>query len=422
MSETMYNIVPHQTTVDNNEFVKFSNFVYPYMDLRARDQALENIEQNRRLRKMKFPSLRGRHDVDSFQEDIRTNNNFTKWNENGEFRATAPCRSYDNAIDPTSGFVSAGYDVTDNTGHFNIQSMVQNNKSPQSLTPCRISTIRNEPAAPPELKHENMRTQTAPIPWNSRKTLDVCIRSKLGGWTSDVDPRKTHNTKQRPKTSPAAEQSRIERDKLALKYIYGTSTQRAYEEVPWDLILPPRIRPPVSTMEDKPDNVSHRWGDKRYAATAQEWQAVGPSLDRFLPRKGHYKDGPIKFCSPCSRVQQIPLYSGCIGAENLDEVDNEKEKFEPYTVKRNPQPKPTDTSHRPNIPLYDGCTLWQGSYAPAHQTRAVQFETSTSSVHRSFPTESPAALHKKGADFAKMVTLVSPGNPYNSVMKEQIQV
>lgn len=42
--------------------------------------------------------------------------------------------------------------------------------------------------------------------------------------------------------------------------------------------------------------------------------------------------------------------------------------------------------------------------------------------HRSFHTESPSAVRMKGADFAKMVTLVPPGNPYNSVMKEQIQV
>jgi len=37
------------------------------------------------------------------------------------------------------------------------------------------------------------------------------------------------------------------------------------------------------------------------------------------------------------------LYSGCIGADNLDEVNNVQEPFTPYTVKRVVIPRYSET-------------------------------------------------------------------------------
>lgn len=37
---------------------------------------------------------------------------------------------------------------------------------------------------------------------------------------------------------------------------------------------------------------------------------------------------------------------------------------------------------RPNIPGYQGCTLWQGVYAPAHSTKIVNAQSTTSTVHK----------------------------------------
>ena len=105
-----------------------------------------------------------------------------KWNDDGDHHANAPYRSYDNIIDPVSGFVSAGGDVDRNTGHDRIRSLVQLNRTPQSAAPKTQNSIRaSEPAAPPDLKRENAFVPGGPTAWNSRKTSDIWIRSQLGG-------------------------------------------------------------------------------------------------------------------------------------------------------------------------------------------------------------------------------------------------
>ncbi|XP_005109934.1 spermatogenesis-associated protein 48 [Aplysia californica] len=418
----MAEVINDRSVLSDSNTKPRPNFqTYMVTDSNARGHAVHQIEEKRRLRHMKFPSLKGRHDVDSFQENVDSNVGFKRWNDEGEYHANAPYRTYDNTVDPTSGFVSAGGDVDRQTGHTQIRSLVQLNKTPQAMTPRGQNTVRKEPAAPPELKREATWSPGVPTQWNSRKTSDIWMRSKLGGWTSDVDPRVT--SAGRPQTSPE-EQTRSSRDKLALKYMYGTSTQRGYEEVPWDHFLAPKMWPPTVTTEEKPDNISHRWHNKRYDPAAQEWQAVGRGLDWFLPRKGYYKDESVTFCSPCHRTQQIPLYSGCIGAENLVELDNAKEPFHPYTVKRSAIPRPSETAHRPNIPLYSGCTLWQGYYAPAHSKPADReyLQPTTTTFHKSIPVEQTPVDHKRNAQMSKMITLVPPCNPFNSMEKEGVQV
>lgn len=370
---------------------------------------------------MKFPSLSGRKDVDSFQEDVNANIGFKKWNDDGEYHANAPYRTFDNIVDPTSGFVSVGGDVDRKTGHTQIRSLVQLNKTPQAVTPRGQSSIRKDVAAPPELKREATWSPGAPTMWNSKKTLDISIRSKLGGWTSDVDPREAASNRPHGSKLTSPEGKRSSRDQLALKYMYGTSTQRGYEEVPWDHFTPAKQWAPTTTAEDKPDQISQRWQNKRYDSKAQEWQAVGRGLDWFLPRKCYYKDQPINFSSPCPRRDQIPLYSGCIGAENLDEMDNAQQPFKPYTVMRSAVPKPSDTAHRPNIPGYEGCTLWQGYYAPAHSQHRQYLQPTTKAMHKEHPAESPAE-HKRNGQMSKMVTLVPPCNPFNSVKDERVMV
>lgn len=391
-------------------------------DSNARGHQMQQIEEKRRLRHMKFPNLKGRHDVDSEQENVDTNIGFKKWNDDGEYHANAPYRTFDNCVDPTSGFVSVGGDVDRKTGHSQIRSLVQLNKTPQAVTPRGQHSIRKEPSAPPELKREATWSPGAPTQWNSRKMLDITMRSNLGGWTSDTDPREAS----RPHTSPDGA-SRSSRDKLALKYMYGTSTQRGYEEVPWDHFTPPKQWPPTSTAEEKPDQISHRWSsaNKRYAPHAEEWQAVGRGLDWFLSRKNYYKDEAVAFCSQSKRTDHIPLYSGCIGADNTDDKDNAREPFNPYTVKRTEIPRPSETGHRPNIPLYAGCTLWQGYYAPAHSKAADRqyLQPTTNTVHKELPVEvSSPADHKRNAQMSKMITLVPPCNPFNSMEQERVVV
>lgn len=126
----------------------------------------------------------------------------------------------------------------------------------------------------------------------------------------------------------------------------------------------------------------------------------------------------MKSCSPCPRVQHIPVYSGCVGAENLDEIDNAQEPFEPYTVKRVLIPRYSETGHRPNIPGYQGCTLWQGQYAPAHTApRTPSKQATTATVHKSMPVSPNTSEFKKDSQMSKMVTTVPPCNPFNQINK-----
>ncbi|KAL8620642.1 hypothetical protein ACOMHN_029532 [Nucella lapillus] len=177
--------------------------------------------------------------------------------------------------------------------------------------------------------------------------------------------------------------------------------------------------------------ISHRWSNKKYDSAAQEWQR----------RHGYYKNQSINFSSACPRVQQIPLYGGSIGAENLEEMENAQERFKPLTVKRVPIPRPSETAYRPNIPGYKGCTLWQGTCAPAnaHAAPGPPSQSTTALTHNcdadnmfdfffsflffkpmSLPQESRGM--KRGAEMSRMITLVPPCNPFNSLEKEEVIV
>ncbi|XP_076465540.1 protein SPMIP7-like [Babylonia areolata] len=398
---------------------------YLMTDANAGGHSVAQIEAKRKIRQMKFPSLKGRHDADSFQTELQ-NKAFKKWNDDGDHHAEAPYRSFDNIIDPVSGFVSVGGDVDRNTSHDRIHSLVQLNRTPQSAAPVSQNSVRaNEPAAPPELRRENTWAPGAPTAWNSRKCSDIWIRSQLGGWTSDSDPRKPTPELSRSKSMfipmPPSEVSKTSRDHLALQYMYSPSTQRSYAEVPWDTMLAPKLWPPVSTAEGKPDMISHCWSNKKYDPAAQEWQCTGRAWDWFQKRHGYYKTQPINFASPCPRVHQIPLYGGCIGGQNLEEVDNPGEPFHPFTIKRVSLPRPSDTAHRPNIPGYKGCTLWQGRYAPAntHPPPQPSTQPTTSLIHRPFPPAQNSGA-KREAEMSRMVTLVPPCNPFNTIEKQEV--
>lgn len=48
---------------------------------------------------------------------------------------------------------------------------------------------------------------------------------------------------------------------------------RSYEDIDWDMKLPPKVLPPATTLERQADPVSHRFTDnKRYDPRAHYWQ------------------------------------------------------------------------------------------------------------------------------------------------------
>ena len=174
-------IAPGPVLADSVQKTRPNFQTYLLTDANAGGSTVRQIEEKRRIRHQKFPSLLGRQDVDSFQADFQ-NIGFKKWNDEGDHRAEAPYRDYDNIVDPVSGFVSAGGDVDRNTGHQKIKSLVQLSDTPQAQPPQQKDSDRkNEHSAPPELRRSNTYEPGAPSAWNSRKTSDIWIRTQLGG-------------------------------------------------------------------------------------------------------------------------------------------------------------------------------------------------------------------------------------------------
>ena len=159
-------------------------------DVNARGNDVQQIHEKRRIRQMKFPSVVGRGDVDSFKQVSNpTDVAYKRHNDVGDYRPNAPFRACDNIIDPVSGFVSVAGDKDRGTGHAQIRSMVQLNHTPQSDTPQAKNSIRmGLPVAPPEVIRATEHAPGAPYPWNGRKVIDGVLRAKLGGkWTFDTD-------------------------------------------------------------------------------------------------------------------------------------------------------------------------------------------------------------------------------------------
>ncbi|ELT92906.1 hypothetical protein CAPTEDRAFT_229181 [Capitella teleta] len=408
------------TLSDSNTKTRPGFNAYLMTDANVKGDSVTQSEQQRLARQMKFPSLIGRQCPDSLKDPQNLSNTaFKRWNDEGDHRALAPFRSCDNSVDPVSGFVSVSGDIDRKTGRTHIAPLVQLNTTPQSYNPRQYHSIRADcPTAPPETVRVTENDPGTPYAWNGRKILDSSLRASLGGWTSDQDPRKPDKIRFRGDEAPKqGDKSQEIRDQLSKRYMYTSSTQRSYEEIPWDSHLSPRRWASTTTLEEKPDMISQRFTKKRYEPAAEEWQAVGRSWDWFQTRKNYYKTGipipGIVFCSPCPRAQQIPGYSGCIGGDNIHEIENVNESFQPYTVKRVNLPRSSETSHRPNIPGYSGCTLYKSTSTPAHTSSTPPEPQTTALVHRKMPSTPNLSEFKRNSQMSKMVTTVPPYNPFN---------
>ncbi|XP_033639180.1 spermatogenesis-associated protein 48-like [Asterias rubens] len=434
--------------------------VRPYGDLRlhlqtdtnAGPNSIQQVVLNRQQRQMKFPHLRGRWDVDSFQ--WHSSPNLVKYHDD----TLAPLRDNVPTIDPVSGFVSAATDVDRNTGINRIPSLQQVDNTPNTVTPQspRPTTTRahrgkekekdngtfeaKKPVTPhfsrarsnPEMRLVRSESDVThvlndPGTWAGRKISDGFIRAKLGGWTSKEDPRQaaaeqTRIWKQLHERNIKNQVNSVDRspdwkDEAALRYVYTSAAQRASEDVSWDSKLAPKVLPPASTLESQADAVSHRFSvNKRYDPNAGEWQNLGRSFDWFQKRDGHHTRGPIDFCSPHRKNNQIPNYTGCIGGEG--EREDPHRFFIPSTELRTLVPKYTETARRSNIPGYTGCTHWC-SDEPANMNVGIPQPQTTARVHRSLPARMNRSPHKRTSRMSRMVTLVPPGNPFNTIDRDQ---
>ncbi|XP_071812440.1 protein SPMIP7-like [Apostichopus japonicus] len=415
-------------------------------DTNAGPNKVQELLTNYRQRQMKLPKSRGRFDVDSFQDP--QNRGFVKYNGD----TLAPGRDNVPIIDPTSGLVSVGGDVDRNTGVKMIPNLQQADSTPNIVTPYNprpITTLEHRergyigrlngspltqnarprllssslPASLPDPQLEKTTMSNELGTWNSRLISDALLRAKLGGWTSQQDPRVVKHergklnqrleSRQVKGTADAIDKVPDWKEKAALRYVYTSSTQRSYEDIDWDMKLPPKVLPPATTLERQADPVSHRYTDnKRYDPRAHYWQSLGRSWDSFQPRDGFHITGPIAFCSVNRRNDQIPCYDGFVGG--IGERDHPQRIFLPSTVLRTSIPKYTDTAHRPNIPGYTGCTQVE-SNLPANVNVPVPAPQTTARTHRYFPLLPEGSPHKRTSQMSKMITLVPPCNPFNKV-------
>ncbi|KAF5900903.1 spermatogenesis-associated protein 48, partial [Clarias magur] len=126
-------------------------------------------------------------------------------------------------------------------------------------------------------------------------------------------------------------------------YIYTSEAQSGYK-------FSPRLKPPLSLA----DPVRQCSTLKRYHSRPEIWQTLGPHWNRQQIRASYDVKKPFNFTSPCPKSGQIPLYSGVIGSENMDNIDIPGKDFIPLTVLRTIIPPDTPTAHRPTIPGYTG--------------------------------------------------------------------
>ncbi|NXT19930.1 SPT48 protein, partial [Syrrhaptes paradoxus] len=308
------------------------------------------------LKKMCMPVVRGpenRHDFASFEE--KNSNSFLKFNPftppGGPNYPLFPHRDDVPLVDPCSGFVSAGADADLQPGVGRaIESLVDYSdvKPHQSIpiTPKRGPTAHKRQMVLLEETSQNRR-------WNSRAVSAASVRARLGGWRTPVKvapalPDRNHNfafyTDPNLKASESSDPSARWREEKAKDYFYKSNTQKAYEEVPWDNILPSKIQPPESTLELLADPVSQCFTNKRYHPEPEISQVVGGLWDRFQTRSFTAPRRPINFVSQSSRTGHIPLYTGCVGAVNFEDIDNADVDLIPLNHVQTSKPRYTSTS------------------------------------------------------------------------------
>ncbi|XP_047459524.1 spermatogenesis-associated protein 48 [Mugil cephalus] len=268
------------------------------------------------------------------------------------------------------------------------------------------------------------RPQTAPVSpgfcanlskdeaWDSRRIPDAALRARLCGSAGPVDiqPRSLRTstegtTRGRLPDKHAGRQGTFSSDlgnsAAVQHFIYTSATQRSYEEVFWDRKLPAHSKAPEINLEKRADPVSERPSSRRYHSRPQLWQSIGAEWNRRQLRSRSDAKKPVSFCSGCPRSGQIPLYTGTIGSENMNNIDNIDEQFHPLTLKRSIVPPYTPTARRTTIPGYTG--------------KACHVNSAVSRPGVSSPAgshgEPGSSVFGHVAPLSRMVTTTAPCNP-----------
>nr|XP_034364069.1 spermatogenesis-associated protein 48 isoform X3 [Arvicanthis niloticus] len=200
---------------------------------------------------------------------------------------------------------------------------------------------------------------------------------------------------------------------------YKSSTQKAYEDVPWDKILPPKLDPEETTVEKASDRISQCFSLKRYERLPAITQMVGGLWDRFQTRLFSAPAKPINFVSPSTRSKYIPLYTGHVQSTNADDVDNPYGDIKSVANPRHSKLHYTNTSRSANIPGYTG----KVHFTATHPTNSNIPSTTPadSEMNRLLLQEMRVDRFRHQGPLSQMVTTVKPYNPFNKKEKETIE-
>ncbi|XP_075067394.1 protein SPMIP7 isoform X2 [Mixophyes fleayi] len=243
------------------------------------------------------------------------------------------------------------------------------------------------------------------------------------GWTSKI--KTVPQVNRGPGTSLAktfvlqrSHDASCSRDDIVRKFMYTSSTQRAYEEVPWDIKLPTKIQAPESTTEKVAAPISQLITLKEYELQPEIWQDPCGMWDGLQKRMFHAHKKPLTFISPYPRMEHIPGYCGFTGSVNSEDMDNPNATFTPFTKVRTAQPGYASTAHTPNIPGYTGRVHWMAIH-PANSNLPSPFLSADTKMNGSPLGSRIGTAFQHHGPLSKMVTTVSPRNPFNKVEKKQ---
>ncbi|XP_054049147.1 spermatogenesis-associated protein 48 [Rissa tridactyla] len=383
------------------------------------------------LKKMCMPVMRGpenRHDFASFEE--KTSNSFLKFNPFtppvGPNYPLFPHRDDVPLADPCSGFVSPGADadLQPNVGRA-IESLVDySDVKPHQRIP--ITEKRGQTAHRRQMILLEETSQNGR--WNSRAVSAASVRARLRDWRTPVKvapalPDQNHIFAfyTDPNLKESSDPSARWREEKARDYFYKSTTQKAYEEVPWDNILPSKVQPPESTVEVLADPVSQCFTKRRYNPEPEISQVVGVLWDRFQTRSFTSPQRPVNFVSRSSRTCHIPLYTGCVGAVNFEDIDNADVDLIPLNHVRTPKPRYTSTAHTPNIPGYTGKVHWSATH-PANSNLPSTTPSIIARLHGYVAKHGSSSQYNHQGPLSQVVTPVSPQNSFNKREQETITV
>ncbi|KAJ3610945.1 hypothetical protein NHX12_023035 [Muraenolepis orangiensis] len=332
-----------------------------------------------------------------------------------ERASAAPARDDVPLIDPCSGQLSAGAEARLGTTGGRQRFIDFHHVASALRVPP--SGLGDRPQTPRRCSSSLTSDTADDRAWNSRSTSDAALRARLGGWSSAVKMRAVVGpaSERRPHTSGgvifeedigmqdtlSSDTTRQWLENAARRYVYTSSTQRSYQEVDWDAELPRRFKAPPTTLEKMADPVTRSSSSGRYPSRPHLWRLTGSPWKQQQIRAWNDIRKPISFCSPCPKSGQIPLYSGTIGSENMDSIDNLDEDFQPTTLLRKAIPPYTPTARHTTIPGYTG----KGVYANADVPLPTLYLPGT------YVKSVPPAFGRK-APLSRMVTTTAPRNPF----------